>query len=143
MGGINVGRWLAGGLVAAAVIFVLEGVASTLYMTDMQTALEAHGLAMEMTPSVWVLAVLLSLLLGLVLVFFYAAARPRFGAGPRTAVIVAVALWLGSTVLSLAGYYMLGLYPPGMLVMWGLVGLVELIVAALVGGWIYREGVRA
>jgi hypothetical protein len=27
-----------------------------------------------------------------------------------------------------------------MLVMWGLIGLVEFIVAALVGGWIYREG---
>lgn len=51
--------------------------------------------------------------------FLYAAARPRFGAGPKTAVIVAVAMWAGGYLLSLVGYHMLGLYP---------------------GGWIYREG---
>jgi len=26
-----------------------------------------------------------------------------------------------------------------MLVMWGIVGIVEMIIAALVGGWIYKE----
>jgi hypothetical protein len=31
------------------------------------------------------------------------------------------------------------MYPTGMLVMWGIVGIVEMIIAALVGGWIYKE----
>jgi hypothetical protein len=34
---------------------------------------------------------------------------------------------------------MLGIYPNGMLVMWGVVGLLEMMVAAMVGAWIYRE----
>ncbi len=48
--------------------------------------------------------------------------------------------WIGGYLLSLAGYHMLGLFPVRMLVLWGTVGLAEMILAALVGGWIYREG---
>jgi hypothetical protein len=53
--------------------------------------------------------------------------------------IVACVMWAGGYLLSLIGYHMLRMYPTGMLVMWGVVGLVEMNVAALVGGWIYRE----
>jgi len=61
----------------------------------METALADLGLTMDMTGMTWVLAILVSLILGLALVFFYAAARPRFGAGPMTAVKVAVVFWFG------------------------------------------------
>jgi hypothetical protein len=42
-------------------------------------------------------------------------------------------------LLSLAGYGMIGLYDGGVLLIWAAVGLGELILAALLGGWIYRE----
>lgn len=139
MAGINWGRVLAGGLVAGIVTFILEGLASQLYIEDMQASLEAHNLSMEMTPTGWVLPLLVSLLGGVVMIFFYAAVRPRFGPGPRTAVIVAFALWLGGYVLSLLGYAVLGLFPASLLTLWGVIGLVELILAALAGGWVYKE----
>ncbi|MEE8137908.1 MAG: hypothetical protein V3T81_03410 [Thermoanaerobaculia bacterium] len=139
MGTINVGRWVMGGVVAGILIWIIEALASALYMEQMQAAMEAHGLSMEMSAGVWVLSVVVSLLAGLVLVFFYVAARPRFGPGPRTAVIVAVALFVGGYLLSLVGYHMLGLFPDTMLVTWGIIGLVEWILATLAGGWIYRE----
>lgn len=142
MGGINVGRWFLGGLVAAVVIFVLEGIASVFYMEEMTASLEAVGITMEMTGLNWFLAVAVSLVSGLVLVFLYAAARPRFGPGPRTAMIMATVYWAGGYVLSLIGYQMLGIYPGSMLVTWGIMGLVEMNLAALVGGWIYREPER-
>lgn len=139
MGGINVNRWLGGGIVAAIAIFVMEGVASVFYMDDMEASLAALGIAMEMTASSWILAVSVSLLGGLALVFFYAAARPRFGPGPRTAIIMATAYWFGGMLIHVLGYEMIGIYPTGMLAQWGIIGLVELNVAALLGGWIYRE----
>jgi hypothetical protein len=52
---------------------------------------------------------------------------------------VAVVLWCGGYLLSLVGYQAVGMYPTGMLVMWGIIGIVEMIIAALVGGWIYKE----
>lgn len=139
MGGIDVGRWLGGGLAAGALIWVLEGAASVLTMGDMEAALAAHDLGVAMSAGTWAVTVAVSLLVGLTLVFFYAAARPRFGPGPRTAVLVAVALWAGSYVVSLLGYAMLGLFPGRLLVTWGFVGLVEVVLASLLGGWIYRE----
>lgn len=139
MSGINVNRWLAGGVAAGALIWILEGLGSFIYMDQMEAALEAHSLSMEMSAGVMVLTVVVSLIAGLTLIFFYAAARPRFGPGPKTAAIVAVALWFGGWLLSLIGYQMMGLYPTGLLIQWGIQGLVELILAALLGGVIYRE----
>ena len=139
MGGINVGRWLAGGVAAAVVIFAVEGVSSVFYLDQMMASLADHGLGMEMSGSAMAMTVLVSLISGLVLIFFYSAARPRFGPGPKTAILVAVVLWCGGYFLSLVGYQMVGMYPTGMLVMWGIVGIVEMIIAALVGGWIYKE----
>jgi hypothetical protein len=139
MKGINVGRWFAGGLVAGLLIWLVEGAASMATYPMMQEAMQAHGLSMAMNATAAVVSLLASLLAGLMLVFFYAAVRPRFGPGPKTAVTVAVVLWAGGYVVSVLGYLMLGLFPHGLLLHWGLVGLVEMILAGLVGGWIYRE----
>jgi len=68
-----------------------------------------------------------------------AAVRPRFGPGPKTAAISATALWFGGTLLAVIGFLMIGIYPTSMLVGWGVLGWVEMILAALVGGWLYRE----
>ena len=139
MGGINIGRWLAGGFAAAVVTFLLEGIWAQLYMADMEAAMEALGLTLDMTGATWLLAIVVSLISGLTIVFFYAAARPRFGPGPLTAVKVAVVLWIGGYLLTLIGYHMGGFYPSNLLVMWGWQSLISMIAGTLVGGWIYRE----
>lgn len=139
MSGINVKRWLAGGVAAAALIWVLEGVSNMLVLSGTEEVLRAHGLTLQFTASMWILTILISLVAGLALVFFYAAARPRFGPGPRTAIIVAVVLWAAGPLVSILGYQMIGLYPSPLLVHAALVGLVEWILAALLGAWVYRE----
>ena len=139
MGGINLSRCFLGGLVAGIVIWILEGVASVFYMDQMTASMERHGLTMEMSASVFAWSVVVSLITGLVIVFFYALSRPRMGAGPKTAVIVAAALWLGGYFVSVVAYHLLGLFPGSMLVVWGAVGLVEMILAGLLGAAIYRE----
>ena len=139
MKGINIGKWLIGGIAGGALIWVIEGISSMFYMHHMEEVLESHSLKVEVTTATFAISVLASLVSGLLLVFFYAAARPRFGAGPLTAVIVAVAIWIGAFVPSLLGYHMFGLFPVSLLTHWGLVGLGEMIAASLLGGWIYRE----
>jgi hypothetical protein len=139
MQGINVGKWVIGGLIAGMLVWLIEGAASVFYMDEMQRALQEHNLSMDMSLTMFLLSILVSLIVGFALVFFYAAARPRFGPGPKTAVIVAVALWVGGYLLNLLGYRMIGLFPAGMLVLWGAIGLVEMILAGILGAWIYRE----
>jgi hypothetical protein len=139
MARINTNRWLAGGVVAAILIWLLEGAASVLYMDDMNASLQALGLSIEMNATMWAISVLVSLITGLVLVFLYAAARAQFGPGPKTAMIVACALWTGGYLVSLIGLYMIGMYPTNLLVMWAIVALVEMNVATVAGAWVYRE----
>lgn len=139
MSKINVSRWLLGGAVAGVIMWIAEGVAGALYMADMEAALTAHNLSMQMGASVFVLSLVASFTAGFVLIFLYAAARPRFGPGPKTAIMVALAMWLGGYVLSLLGYQIMGLFPTSMLALWATIGLVEMCIASLVGGWIYRE----
>ena len=139
MGGIDTKRWLLGGLAAGVLIWVVEGLATMLYMDDMKAALEAHGLAMEMNVGAVVTGAVVSLIAGLTIVFIYTMARARLGPGPRTAVTVAVVYFLGSYLISILGFRMLGLFPDRMLLTWGVVGLVEAVLAALLGGYIYRE----
>jgi hypothetical protein len=140
MGGINVARWLSGGVAAGLVIGIVEGLASLVYGDRVQAMLAAHDLALVIDAGTVALGLLASLLVGLALTFFYATARARFGPGPRTAVIVAVVFWAGGYVMALVGSQMLGLFTGAMLVAWGAVGLVELVLASLAGGWVYREG---
>ena len=139
MGGIDTKRWLLGGLAAGVLMWLVEGLASMLYMDDMKAALEAHGLAMEMSAGAIATGLLVSLISGLTIVFFYAMARARLGPGPRTAVTVAVVLFVGGYLLWLLGYRMMGLFPDRLLLAWGVIGLVEMVLAALLGGFIYKE----
>ncbi|HEV8363163.1 MAG TPA: hypothetical protein VGQ52_06575 [Gemmatimonadaceae bacterium] len=136
---MNVPRLLLGGVASGAVMWLLEGLVSQMYLGQMQTALRSHNLALNVTVSAWFWSVMIALLIGLTMEFMYVAARDRFGRGPKTAARVAVVLWLGGYVPSLIGYDMIELYPRRLLLLWGIVGLGEMIAGSVVGAWIYRE----
>jgi hypothetical protein len=77
-------------------------------------------------------------LLGLAIVWIYAAIRPRFGPGPATAVCAGLAAW----AISYVAYFSLaftGMYPTSIVVMSTLGGLVSYLAAAYVGGLLYTE----
>lgn len=139
MAAMNKGRWFVGGVAAATVIWIVEGIGGFMYLKPMQSALETHGLEMSLSAGSWLLSTLASLIAGMALVFLYILARSRFGPGPRSALVAGFALWTGGSLLSLLGYYMLGLFPAWLLLIWALLSLVELLLAALVGAWVYRE----
>ena len=139
MAAINIKRLLLGGVVAAVALWLLESGASFLYLGKMQNALLAHEIELEPSFALTVKSVVIALLTGLTMLFFYAAARPRFGPGPKTVLIVTIVLWLGGYVPALIGYDMIGIYPRRLLYQWGLVGLGEMIIACNLGAWLYRE----
>ncbi|HET9951619.1 MAG TPA: hypothetical protein VFS09_07490 [Candidatus Eisenbacteria bacterium] len=76
---------------------------------------------------------------GFLVAFLYAALRPRCGAGPRTAVVAALFVWVAAFLpryLELNEFGILTGWRLGVSIPWG---LAELLVASLLAGWIYRE----
>jgi hypothetical protein len=81
----------------------------------------------------------LRLAYGFLLVFLYAAIRPRFGAGPRTAMIAAALLWLAAFLprqLLLSEFGILNRPQLVLSLSWS---VAEVVVASLLGAAIYRE----
>src|SRR5437773_1007844 len=78
-------------------------------------------------------------LIGIVAVWLYAAIRPRYGAGPKTAITAALAVWCLGYLLAAVTPLALKLFPVSVMIIGLVVGLVEVIVATLVGAKIYRE----
>lgn len=120
-------------------MWLLEGLASQLYLSNMQSALRVHNLALRYSASLWFWSIAIVLLVGLTMAFMYVAMCSRFGRGPRTALLAALTLWLGGYVPYLIGYQIIGLYSPRLLVQWGVVGLAEMMLGSLVSARIYRD----
>ena len=139
MNGINNGRVIGGGLVAGVVIeigeFLRDGVLLADRVADFTKAL---GLS---APSAGVLAFngLLVLAMGIVTVWLYAAIRPRFGPGPRTAVVAGVVVWLLLFVFQLAFLASVGVLPGDYVLIACVWTLVEVPLAAVAGAWLYVE----
>jgi hypothetical protein len=79
-------------------------------------------------------------LLGIALVWFYAAVRPRFGPGPKTAVITGLAVWFVVWLLGFGGTMIGGLFPTNLVVTIVIWELFEVPIATLAGAWLYQEG---
>jgi hypothetical protein len=140
MGKINLGRVALGGIVAGIVIDIFEGISNGLILdkqfADVMTGLGKSG-AMTVKQliafNVWGLAA------GILMVWLYAAMRPRLGAGPKTAICAGLAVWAAAFVLGSATTVFLHLMPVGLTLIGLAVALVETIVAGLAGASLYKE----
>lgn len=144
MSGINLGRVILGGLVAGLIINVVEAVLNQFLMVDaIQQAMAARNLAMPDDPMSLGIFIAYGFVFGIALIFVYAAIRPRFGAGAKTAVYAGVIVWfIGGFLVSVLMATM-GIFPAGLLTIGAVVGLVETCVAAVAGAALYQEGAAA
>jgi len=138
MNKINVGRVLIGGLVAGAILSVGEWVLNEKVLgAQMKEFMSTHKFSQ---PANFVpIAVALTVVLGIVIVLGYAAIRPRFGAGPKTAIIAALFAWFGVYLYSGVINGLLFGIPMNTMLLVLAWGLVEYIIGALVGAWLYKE----
>jgi hypothetical protein len=141
MGKINWTRVFIGGLVAGVVVNVLWfGAWAQFVRRGWSAALEAAGRPLPETFGTTVLMVVVGFLLGFTLVWLYAAIRPRYGAGPKTAVVAGVAAWIFLGVIpDVALGSMLRLIPARLWAIDVVETLVVTVVAALLGAWVYKE----
>jgi hypothetical protein len=140
MGQINVGRVILGGLVAGLVINVVEYVLNMYVIADqVRAAMQKINLPADFSTNQIAGFVVMGFVIGIVVVWLYAAMRPRFGAGPKTAMTAGVAAWALGNLLPNVGFGIMGLYETNLLVIGTCVGLVEMAIAGLVGGALYKE----
>lgn len=139
MGNINMGRVLLGGLLAGVVLnigeFLFNGV---LMANQMKEWMAQHNLT-EPGTTFLVVATVLTFLLGIFLVWLYAAIRPRLGAGPKTAICAASILWIAICIYSGLIYGLLLAIPMNLVLMGIAWCFVEYVLAALAGAWVYKE----
>jgi hypothetical protein len=84
--------------------------------------------------------VVLSFLVMILAIWLYAAIRPRYGAGPRTALVAGVAAGLLMGVFPDIGWGLtLRLIPARVWVIDAVSTFVVLVVATLIGAWVYKE----
>lgn len=142
MAEINWRRVILGGLLAGVVMNISE---AALHggMLGQDTAELFRSFGVADTPAGWQLPVLVGMtfVLGLTSVWLYAAIRPRYGAGPKTAICAGLAVWvlahLWSGIYLAAGFT--GLITPRLAwipVAWG---LLEAPLGTLAGAWLYKE----
>ena len=141
MGRINMGKVILGGLIAGVVINIGE---FALNMAILGGAWEEAMKALNRPPIGNESAgffVLLCFGLGILGVWTYAAIRPRFGAGPTTAICAGLLVWALAILYPSAGMIPMGLFP-AKLILYAIVwDLVEIPLAVIAGAWVYREQV--
>ncbi len=139
MSKINHGRVILGGLLAGLVINVGEFLRDGILLADrVAEMLQRLGLA-EPSGAQMAVFTLVGFALGIVTVWLYAAIRPRFGPGVRTAIVAGVVIWLLVYPFVSIGYAALEMFPVDFLLIANVWGLVEIPLAAIAGAWLYQE----
>ena len=139
MGRINLGRVVLGGLLAGLIVnigeFIFNAVLFGEEMNQAMAALNRPPVAQSMI--VWF--VLFGFGLGFMLVWVYAAIRPRFGPGVRTAVCASLAVWGLAYLYPGLLFIVMNLFPRNMMLICFVWGLGEVVIAGVAGAWLYTE----
>ena len=139
MGHINHAGVLKGGIAAGVVMIISEIILNVpVAGAQMSKELAARNLA-PVTESQGVVFVVITLLLGIATVWLYAAIRPRFGAGPGTAICAGLVVWALSYLNTAITMGVLGINSMGIVLLVVVWTAIEMIIAAAVGGYLYRE----
>lgn len=144
MGKVNWQRVILGGLLAGVIINVVEWVTNGMFFAADWAAVMARlnssatfSLKQILAMNAW------GFLTGIAMIWLYAAIRPRFGVGPKTAVLAGVAMWFMNYALG-GSFPVIAHWVPLRLAAIGeAIGLVEVLLAALAGAWLYKEANEA
>jgi hypothetical protein len=140
MSKMNWKRVFLGGLLAGVVIIVLGFVAYFIYLGNIwKPVMESIGYPMEETAGMYISSIIASFVVGILAVWLYAAIRPRFGAGAKTAVIAGFFFWILSGLFPDLSLGSMGMFPANALIIDCITYLVIIVVATLLGAWIYKE----
>jgi hypothetical protein len=138
VGKLNWARVILGGLVAGLISLASGYVLGHVFLKEVTEAI-FERFHIVPTLHLFLHVLLLRLMLGIGVVWLYAAIRPRFGPGPRTAAIAGLIMWLFVWVYYSASIHPMGIYPHHVTVIALLWTFVEMQLMAQAGGYLYKE----
>jgi hypothetical protein len=137
---VNGGKLVAGGILAGVVMNICYYVSNNFILaTDWEHIARIRNVDvadMSSTSSL-VTYVVVAMLLGLLVVWTYAAIRPRLGQGPGTAVVAGFMVFFAQALLMAS--YAVSFLTWDVLIRGGVLMLVSALAGALAGGWVYAE----
>ena len=140
MGNVNWTRIVLGGLLAGVIIDISETLINGVLFADAwSNAMVALGRPAQISAFGLALFNIWGLGIGIMTVWLYSAIRPRFGPGPKTAILAALATWVVGYALAGVTPVATGMAPKRLMATITSLGLIEIIVATLAGAAIYKE----
>jgi hypothetical protein len=140
MGKINVGRLILGGIVAGIVADLLDYPVDGLWLGQRWSdGMQRLHLA-NFSSNQWIWFDVLGIVGGILAIWIYAAIRPRFGPGVKTAIYAGFAVWIIGTLLPNVSFmYVAGLFSRHLTLYTTLGALVEVVVGTIAGAALYKE----
>jgi len=139
MNRINWGRVIVGGLVAGVVLNLGEWLLHEVVLASrMEAAVAEMGMELPSGSDIGIF-VAMTFVLGILLVWLYAAIRPRYGPGPKAAIVSGLVGWILLYAFWFCYNLAWELFPQDMVTISTIWGLFELPIATMVGAWLYRE----
>ena len=139
---INTGKVLVGGVVAGVVMNVIDFIVNMFIVGDRmiaETDAFKPGLSDQMmSTNTMISYIVMDFVLGFALIWTYAAIRPRFGPGIKTASYAAILFWILAGIF-LSGYLHMGMMSTGLWFTFALLGLVNFLLSAWAGAKFYTE----
>jgi hypothetical protein len=140
MGKINVGRLILGGIVAGIVGDILDYPVDGMWLSKMWADQMSSLGRPEFSNNQILLFMLTGIFVGIVSIWVYAAIRPRFGAGVKTAIYAGIAVWIASTLLPNFALMWVTRFFNGHLTGYTTLGaLFEIVIGTIVGAALYKE----
>ncbi len=139
MKGINVGRVLLGGLIAGVVLNIGESLLNGVVLAnDMKAVFDRLRLPQPGGAFI-AKAVVATFILGIVIVYLYAAIRTQLGPGVKTAIYAGLFAWFCVYVYVGVIQTGLGFTSARLAILAGVWGLVEYSAGAIAGAWFYKD----
>lgn len=139
MSGMNAGKVAVGTIAAGVIINIVESIMNIFVIAGpMEEMLQAMNLP-AMGGAAMGGFMVLAFTLGFLIVWTYAAIRPRYGAGPTTAMRAGSAVWVAFYFLGTGANWLMGIVSLQLFLITLAYTLPMMLAAACAGAMVYQE----
>ena len=132
----NIQKLILGGLTAGLMINAVEYLVHRVLLDPQWTAAFA---ALGKTPKGWTSIIPFNFVVGIIGIWIYAKFLPNYGPGYKTALRSALIIWVVFWAIPMMALLPLDIFPNFLLFATIAVGLLDSIVAVLLGAWMFRQ----